>query len=92
LPVEGGGGISAAKSRRIFLVTSSSNKSVDGYNIFFAAFNNAELLFLMLVLLCGLYLDFESLDSFDLFYQLYCILKLLPFKKKLIYCFFTNGK
>lgn len=82
---DGRGGISAAKSLRIFLVTSSSSKSVEGSytgsNMFFPALRRAELLFLRLVLLLGRSLDLELRESLDLFSQLSLILK-SPLKRK----------
>lgn len=88
--VEGSGGISAAKSLRIFFVTSSSSKSVDGSygdsNMFLPAFSSAELLFFRLVRLFGRSLDLEFLESLDRFSQLSCILK-SPLNKKFIVLF-----
>lgn len=59
--MEGGGGISAANSLRICLVTSSSNISFASLMIFFPAFTNEEL-FPSLSL--DFYLEFPLAEGF----------------------------
>jgi hypothetical protein len=76
LPVDGGGGISAANYLRICLVTSSSRISLGSASIFLPAFTND--LFLSLDFSRELALP-EGLPS-----QLYPILK-SPFRKKFIF-------